>query len=164
MCAEPGRRRASFLNPDFRDLLEALSHEEALFLIVGAHALAVHGVPRATGDLDIWIRADPENAMRVWRALARFGAPMAEMNLTPTDLTEPGLVYQIGLPPRRIDLLTEISGVEFDEAWESRFLQRVGAIEAGFLGREDLLKNKRASGRLKDLADVEALEKRGSAR
>jgi hypothetical protein len=151
---------SSGLNQDFIDVLNALVLEGARFLIVGAHALAVHGVPRATGDLDIWVRTDPDNALRVWRALVRFGAPVEAMKIGPADLMQPGVVYQIGLPPRRVDVLTEISGLAFDEAWTSRVTQVVGAgAEVPFLGREALLENKRASGRAKDLADVEALER-----
>lgn len=129
-----------------------------VFLVVGAHALAVHGHVRATGDLDIWIRPDPENAERVWRALVRFGAPVEAMGLTIPDLSRPGTVYQIGLPPRRIDILTEISGVDFDEAWPSRVAEIVGDLQVPFLGREALVRNKKATGRTKDLADVESLE------
>ncbi|HET9225586.1 MAG TPA: hypothetical protein VFR31_02900, partial [Thermoanaerobaculia bacterium] len=104
-----------------------------MFLVVGAHALAVHGVVRTTGDLDIWVRPDPENAQRVWRALAGFGAPMEAMGLTIQDLSQPGTVYQIGLPPKRIDILTEISGVEFDEAWGSRTVQEADGLTIPFL-------------------------------
>lgn len=129
-----------------------------VFLVVGAHALAVHGHVRATGDLDIWIRPDPENAERVWRALVRFGAPVEAMGLTIPDLSRPGTVYQIGLPPRRIDILTKISGVDFDEAWSSRVAETVGELQVPFLGREALVRNKKATGRTKDLADVESLE------
>ncbi len=127
-------------------------------MVVGAHALAVHGYVRATGDLDIWIRPDPENAQRAWNALVRFGAPVEAMGLTVQDLASPGVVYQVGLPPRRIDVLTEISGIEFDAAWSSRVANPVGELAVPFLGREALLQNKKASGRAKDLADVEALE------
>jgi hypothetical protein len=154
----PGTPAIDGLNPDFSEILAALESEGASFLVIGAHALAVHGVPRATGDLDLWVRPDPENAHRVWRALVRFGAPVEAMAITPADFARPGLVYQIGLPPRRIDVLTEISGLGFDEAWTSRVVQRVGDLEVPFLGREALLKNKRASGRTKDLADLEALD------
>lgn len=140
--------------------MAALSAENAVFLVVGAHAVGIHGVPRATGDLDIWIRPDAENAPRVWRALVEFGAPVEATGLTPADLERPDTVYQIGLPPRRIDILTEISGVGFDEAWGSRVMSRVGGLEVPFLGREELLRNKKASGRLKDLADLEMLEQR----
>ncbi len=126
--------------------------------MVGAHALAVHGVVRATGDLDIWIRPDAENAERVWKALARFGAPMEAMGLTLQDLQQPGTVYQIGLPPRRIDILTEISGVGFSEAWETRVCEDLEGLTIPYLGREALTRNKQASGRIKDLADIELLK------
>src|SRR4249920_1497950 len=106
------------LNPDFRDLLSALSAEKAEFLVVGAYALALHGVPRATGDLDVWIRASSENARRVHRALAAFGAPLEEV--TPEDFTTPGRVFQIGVAPQRVDILTSIDGLTFDEAWKAR--------------------------------------------
>lgn len=141
-------------------MLVALQAEGAAFLIVGAHALAVHGVVRTTGDLDIWVRPDAENAERVWRALASFGAPMEAMGLTLQDLSKPDTVYQIGLPPKRIDILTEISGVDFDEAWGSKVLQEADGLTIPFLGRQALLRNKQASGRTKDLADIELLQKR----
>jgi hypothetical protein len=125
---------------------------------VGAHALAVHGVVRATGDIDIWVRPDVENAERVWKALARFGAPMEAMGLTLQDLQQPGTVYQIGLPPRRIDILTEISGVGFSEAWETRVYEDLDGLTIPYLGRKALTRNKQASGRIKDLADIELLK------
>lgn len=140
--------------------MAALIAENSVFLVVGAHAVGVHGVPRATGDLDIWVRPDAENAPRVWRALVEFGAPVEVTGLTPSDLEKPDMVYQIGLPPRRIDILTEISGVDFDEAWSSRVTSWVGDLEIPFLGREALLRNKKASGRPKDLADLDILERR----
>jgi hypothetical protein len=148
------------LNKDFRDILALLIAEEASFLIVGAHALAVHGYLRATGDLDLWVRPDPENAQRVWRALLRFGAPVDALNLSQTDFEKPGIVFQVGLPPRRIDILTEISGVEFAEAWSTRVMQVVADLEVPFLGREALMRNKRESGRDKDLSDLRALTKK----
>jgi len=95
------------LNPDFRDMLFALSSADAEFLLVGAYALAAHGLPRATGDMDIWIRRSEENAVRVWRALRRFGAPLT--GLTKDDLKTPNLVVQIGVAPRRIDILTSMT-------------------------------------------------------
>jgi hypothetical protein len=145
------------VNEDFLDLLRALLEAGARFLVVGAHALAVHGVPRATGDLDIWIDRDAANVRRVWEAVLRFGAPIEAMGITQGDLGAPGVVVQIGLPPRRIDLITEITGVRFPEAWDTRRSHRVGTLEIPFLGREQLIRNKRAAGRLKDLADLEAL-------
>jgi hypothetical protein len=145
------------VNEDFRDLLAALLSEGARFLVVGAHALAVHGIPRATGDLDVWIAGDAENARRVFEALVRFGAPMAAMGVTRADLSRPDQVVQIGLPPRRIDVLTSISGVSFEEAWSDRAVHDVDGVSVPFIGRAAFVKNKRATGRAKDLADLEAL-------
>jgi hypothetical protein len=113
------------VNEDFRDLLAALVAAGARFLVVGAHALAVHGIPRATGDLGVWIAAEAPNAERVFAALVRFGAPMAAMGVRHEDLTRSDQVVQIGLPPRRIDILTSISGVPFEEAWADRMTHEV---------------------------------------
>ncbi len=143
------------MNPDFTDMLSAFFAEGVEFLVVGAHAVAAYGHPRATGDLDLWVRASPDNAQRVMRALRRFGAPLHD--LTPEDLSTPDIVFQVGLPPRRIDILTSISGVDFDAAWRGRTTLRVGGLELPFISRDDLLANKRASGRPKDLADIWAL-------
>ncbi len=148
------------MNPDFEDFLRALTEVGARFLVVGAHALAVHGVPRATGDMDIWLETTVENADRVWRALAIFGAPAENLGITREDLVKPDMVLQVGLPPRRIDLLTGLSGLTFQDAWKDRVTQITGSVSVDFLGRSSLLLNKRATGRLKDLADIEALEER----
>jgi hypothetical protein len=149
---------SSGLNEDFLDVLEALCGKSADFVVVGAHAMAVHGVPRATGDLDILVRPSAENAGRVLAALRAFGAPIDDHGITAADLTVPGTVYQIGLPPRRIDILTQISGVTFDEAWDSRIALSVPGLEIPVLGRAALARNKRAAGRDKDLADLRLLE------
>jgi hypothetical protein len=148
------------LNQDFLDLLAALVQSEARFLIVGAHAMAVHGIPRATGDLDVWIARDAENADRVCAALARFGAPLAALGVSRDDLLREDQVLQVGLPPRRIDVLTSISGVAFDEAYPDRVTREIGGLAIPFLGRAALVRNKRASGRTRDLADLEALGER----
>ena len=145
------------LNPDFRDMLSALCEEGAEFLLVGAYALAAHGLPRATGDMDIWIRRSEENAARVWRALQRFGAPLA--GLTRDDLKTPDIVFQIGVAPRRIDILTSIDGVQFDEAWPNREAIVVEGLTIGVIGRSHLIRNKKAVGRPQDLADVAWLER-----
>jgi hypothetical protein len=146
------------VNEDFRDLLAALVAADARFLVVGAHALAVHGLPRATGDLDVWIASDPENAGRVWSALLRFGAPVAALGAGVEDLTRPDQILQIGLPPRRIDVLTSITGVAFEQAWRGRVVHDVSeGLRVPFLGRAELIQNKRAVGRAKDRADLEAL-------
>jgi len=146
------------LNEDFIDLLRCLLKEDARFLVVGAHAMAAHGVPRATGDIDIWIDRESPNARRVFQALANFGAPLAALNVSLADLSNPEGVIQIGLPPRRIDILTSISGVDFQSAWERRVTFRFSDLMVPVLGRADLITNKRAAGRPKDLADVSILE------
>ena len=143
------------MNQDFLDLLRAFAAHEVRFLIVGAYALALHGRPRATGDLDVWVEATPENASRVFAALADFGAPLTD--LTVDDFSRRGIVFQIGLPPARIDVLTDLSGLQFGEAWSERVLAAFGPEEAPFIGRAAFVKNKRACGRLKDLGDLESL-------
>lgn len=143
---------------DWADVLVALMEAGARFLVVGAHALAVQGVPRATQDLDVWVDPTPENAERVWQALTRFGAPLEDMRVDRADFVRPDTVVQIGLPPNRIDLLTAITGVaSFGSAWRERVETDIDGHLIPFLGRETLIANKRAIGRLKDLADVEAL-------
>lgn len=144
------------LNPDFRDMLSAFAAEDVEFLVVGAYALAAHGVPRATGDLDLWVRPSSENADRVLRALHEFGAPTTD--LTQEDLVSPDVVFQIGVEPRRIDILTSIDGVEFDAAWASREEIEVEGLPLPVLGKSDLIANKRTLGRPQDLADVARLE------
>ena len=144
------------MNPDFVDLLRAFADAEVRFLIVGAYALAVHGRPRATGDLDIWIDATPENAPRVMRALAAFGAPLGE--IAEADFARPGVVYQMGVPPGRIDILTELTALTFEQAWPDRVRRPFGEIEVDFIDRASFLRNKRATGRLRDLSDIEGME------
>jgi hypothetical protein len=143
---------------DFVDLLECLRVEGCDFVVVGAHALAAHGAPRATGDLDVFVRPTSDNAERTFRALLRFGAPVQAHGVTARDFSTPGSVYQIGLPPFRIDILTEISGVTYDEATRDAVTAHLGAALVRFMGLEAMIRNKRSAGRTKDLADVEALE------
>ena len=145
------------MNPDFEDFLRALTKSGARFMVAGAHALALHGVPRATGDIDIWIDPTVENADRVWKALSDFGAPVESLGITREDLVKPDMVIQLGLPPRRIDLLTGLSGVTFEDAWEDRVQHDMGLIQIPFIGRAALVVNKRHTGRLKDRADLEAM-------
>ena len=144
---------------DYVDMLRALVASGVEFLLVGAHAMAAHGVPRATIDLDLYVRASTENAPRVIAALRAFGAPLSAHGVTQEDFERSGTVYQLGLPPNRIDLITRISGVEFEEAWASRIITKIGDLEISVIGREPLLANKRASGRDKDLVDVRLLER-----
>jgi hypothetical protein len=149
------------LYPDFTDLLECLVAEKVAFLLVGAFAVAANGVARATSDLDVWVRADAENSARTYRALARFGAPLRAHGVEPTDFASPDAIYQLGLPPTRIDILTRIDGVTFDEAWPERIEAEIGGIPLSFLGLRALIRNKRASGRTKDLQDLEFLREAG---
>lgn len=149
------------LNEDYEDFLDALEATRARFLVVGAHALAAHGVPRATGDIDILVRADSEKAERVYRALLQFGAPVEQHGITPRDFAVAGDVCQMGLPPRRIDLLTRIDGVDFDQAWNGRATIVYAGRQLPVLGLDALVANKRASGRPKDLADLDLLRAAG---
>lgn len=148
---------ASGLDRDFLDILRALFEAGAEFLVVGAHAMALHGVPRATGDLDVFLRPTPRNAQRVMQALHTFGAPVAAHGVRQVDFETPNTVYQIGLPPRRIDLMTSITGVEFEEAWDSRQLAEISGMAVPFMGRDALIRNKKAAGRDKDLVDLRLL-------
>lgn len=148
------------LNSDFREMLSCLKDEEVEFIIVGAYALAAHGFPRATGDIDIWVRNSFENAQKVMRALMKFGAPLS--NLSEEDFTAPDIIVQLGVEPSRIDLLTGIDGIEFDEAWQNKVDVTVDGLEIDILSKEDLLKNKLATGRDKDWGDIAWLKKNQS--
>jgi hypothetical protein len=143
---------------EFVDLVQCLNDEACDFLIVGAHALAAHGTPRATGDLDVFVRADLDNAARVFRALARFGPPLSAHGVSVENFAASGTVYQIGLPPRRIDILTELSGITFQEGTVGAISAHLGGQPVRCIGLEALIRNKRAAGRAKDLADLEVLE------
>jgi hypothetical protein len=143
------------MNPDFVDLLRAFVAADVRFLIVGAYALALHGRPRATGDLDVWVDASSDNAARVMRALAAFGAPLSDISAD--DFSRPGVTYQIGVAPGRIDILTELTGLTFAEAWPDRMRRPFGDVEVDFIGREAFIRNKRATGRAKDLGDIEGM-------
>ena len=144
------------MNSDFKDLLSAFNANSVEYLIVGAYALAAHGRVRATGDIDIWVRAAPENARRVMKALAEFGAPLQDLN--EHDLAHPGLVFQIGIAPLRIDILTGIDGVEFNDAWAARLNIQFADQPVGVLSQAHLIQNTRTVGRAQDLADLEWLE------
>jgi hypothetical protein len=144
------------MNRDFVDLMRAFGAHEVRFLVVGAYALGVHGRPRATGDLDLWVDATPENAAKIITALAEFGAPLADV--TVEDFGRPGIIFQMGLPPRRIDVITALTGLTFAQAWPRRLRSTFGPVEVDFIGREDFITNKRATGRARDLVDVKSLE------
>jgi MFS family permease len=148
---------AMTLNRDFRDLFAALSEAGARYLLVGGYAVAFHAEPRFTKDLDVWAESTPENAVRVLQALRAFGAAVGD--LTAADLTRPGLVFQIGVPPNRIDVVTSIDGVTFGEAWAGQVETTYGDQTVPVIGRRHLIQNKRASGRPQDLLDIELLER-----
>jgi len=145
------------MNRDFVEMLSALNETGADFLVVGAHAVAAHGYPRATGDLDIWIRPTSTNARQVLSALKQFGAPISNISLE--DLSQPQTVFQIGVSPCRIDILTSITGVDFDQAWENKIEIRVNDLTVFCIGKQDLIQNKNVLARPQDLADVAALKK-----
>jgi predicted nucleotidyltransferase len=146
------------LSRDFNDLLRALSNAGAEYLIVGAHALGIHDRPRTTKDLDVWIRATPENAHRTWQALAAFGAPMDRLRVE--DLIDEDTIFEIGVAPLRIDILTSISGVTFDKAWPNRIEVERDGLRVPFIGVEDFLANKDASGRDQDIVDAANVRRR----
>ncbi len=144
------------LNEDYKDMLQALADEKVRYLLVDAYALAAHGYPRATMDMDIWVMPSPGNAEAVLRALRRFGTPL--QNLTPQDLQKEDTVFQIGVAPRRIDIITTASGLQFEQAFARSLAIDIEGIEVHVPSIADLIRNKRASGRTKDLADAEVLE------
>jgi hypothetical protein len=142
-------------NTDLIDLLAALNAEGAEYLIVGAYAFAFHGRPRATKDV-VFIGSDRENAQRVWRALVTFGAPLSD--LKPGDLSSPGTIYIMGRAPNQIDIITSIDGITFEEAWAERVASTYGGVSVNYIGRAELILNKKTVGRPQDLADVAYLE------
>jgi hypothetical protein len=148
------------LNQDFKEFAGLLNSNHAEFLIVGGYALAALGHPRYTGDLDFWVGYDPANAARVLKALDQFG--FGELGISLNDLTTPGKIVQLGYPPRRIDLLTSIDGVEFPSCYQRRWDVEADGQTLHFISLEDFKTNKRASGRLKDLADLESLQGRNT--
>ena len=145
------------INPDFRDLFAALNAASARYLLVGGYALAVHAQPRFTKDLDVWVEPTADNAARVHAALADFGAPLTE--LQPADLSTEGLIFQMGIPPNRIDVITTIDGVAFNDAWPSRLFAVYGDQSISVIGRAELIRNKRATGRPQDALDADVLER-----
>jgi len=144
------------LSPDFRELLECFDRHEVRYLVVGGWALAAHGVPRLTKDLDLWVWPDDGNADAVVRALEDFG--FAELGLARDDFISPDVVVQLGYPPNRVDLITTPSGVDFEQCWADRLSVTLDGLEVPFIGLEGLKANKRASGRAQDLVDVQVLD------
>jgi predicted nucleotidyltransferase len=144
------------LNKDYKEMLQCLLEENVRFLLVGAYAVAVHGFPRATKDIDFFVWATPENAANLMRALNKFGAPLDD--ISESDFSSEGIIFQIGNSPRRIDIITNISGIKFEQAYANRKAILIEGIEVPVISLQDLIANKRASGRMQDLADIEKLE------
>jgi len=144
------------LNQNFIDILSAFSEEKVEFMVVGGYAVAFHGFVRGTGDFDLWIRISEENAERVWKALVSFGAPL--FDLKKEDLMTPGMVFQMGMPPYRIDVINAVDGIDFDDAWPSRLFVKFDGLKIPVIAKSDLLQNKRTMNRAKDRADIIWLE------
>jgi predicted nucleotidyltransferase len=149
-------------NPHFTELLQRLNAHQVEFLIVGGYAVMKYTEPRFTKDLDIWIRNTPQNADRVYSALAEFGAPLEADGLTARDFENPDITYQIGRPPLRVDFITRIDGVVFQDAWVRRTAGRMADVDVYFIGPDDLIRNKEASGRTSDAEHLKLLRKRSS--
>ena len=150
------------MNGDWVDLLHEMSAAGVRFLLVGAHAVGVHGIPRATRDIDLWVEPTRENASRTIVALTRFGAPLGAIGVGRSDFEALDRVVEIGVPPNRIDLMTSLSGVpDFADAWGRRREATFSGVKVDVLGLDDLLRNKQASGRDKDLVDLRELGRLG---
>lgn len=144
------------LNKDFKEFIALLNEHNVQYIIVGGYALAFHGYPRFTKDIDLWILPNPENAERILAVLHDFG--FAPLDLAVEDFILPNKVIQLGQPPNRIDIMTSISGVNFEECYQATIEIELDGIVVRFIGLEDLIKNKRSTGRLRDLGDIEELE------
>lgn len=144
------------LNKDFREFIELLNAHEVQYIIVGGYAVAFHGYPRYTKDIDFWILPHPQNAEKLLAVLREFG--FSSLDLTVDDFSLPNKVVQLGNPPYRIDIVTSISGVSFLDCLPSSIETKIDDVDVRFIGLEDLKKNKRSTGRLRDLSDLEELE------
>ena len=143
------------LNQDFKEFIQSLNDHDVRYLIIDGYAVAFHGHPRYTKDLDIWIELGQGNAANILKALAQFG--FGSLGLTEDDFLEPDQIIQLGFPPSRIDILTTLEGVDFDECFASKTITTIDNIQMNFIDLENLKKNKKATGRLQDLADLENL-------
>ncbi len=139
------------LNKDYKEMLQSLLDNKVEFLVVGAYAMAAHGYPRATGDLDLWVFTSSENAGKVYKALAEFGAPLEQIGKD--SFSEKGIIFQIGVAPCRIDIITQISGVEFEQAYPKRKEIKIDGIKLPVISKADLIHNKESTGREKDKLD-----------
>lgn len=144
------------LNRDFKEFIKSLNENKVRYLVVGGYAVAVHGYPRYTKDLDIWIESRPDNADKIISALDQFG--FGSLDLQSEDFIEPDKIIQLGYPPNRIDLITSLPGVDFNQCFSQRVEIEIDGVQVNFIDLENLKKNKRASNRAQDLADLENLE------
>jgi predicted nucleotidyltransferase len=149
------------LNKDYKEMLQILLNNKVRFLVVGAYAMGAYGYPRATGDIDIWVEASSENSEKIHQSLSEFGAPLSEV--TKTTFCEEGIVFQIGVAPRRIDIITKIDGVDFNKAYSDKQKMEIEGIKIPFLSKEDLIKNKESTGREKDQLDAKYLRENNDA-
>jgi len=143
------------LNEDYKEMLQILLNNEVKFLVVGAYAMGAHGYPRATGDIDIWVEASLQNSKKIYKSLSEFGSPLSEV--TQETFTEKGIIFQIGVAPRRIDIITYIDGVDFPSAYQEKEEIDIEKLKIPFISKENLIKNKEATGREKDKLDANSL-------
>ena len=144
------------LNQDYKEMLSTLLEENVKFLLVGAYALAAHGYPRATGDIDIFVQPNEANAEKLYKALVKFGAPL--QNITIEDFSTPGTIFQIGVAPRRIDIINSIDGVAFEDAYNDRVIVEIESLPIPVLSKDNIIKNKNSTGRAKDKLDADTLK------
>lgn len=149
------------LNKDYKEMLQILLDNEVKFLIVGAYAMGAYGYPRATGDIDIWVEASPENSQKIRQSLSEFGAPLKD--ITENTFCEEGIIFQIGVAPRRIDIITKIDGVNFNRAYSEKQEIEIEGLAIPFLSKENLVKNKESTGRERDKLDAQYLRQNNSA-
>lgn len=143
------------LNKDYKEMLQILLKNKVKFLVVGAYAMGAYGYPRATGDIDIWIESSPGNSEKIYQSLSEFGAPISDIEQK--TFCEEGIIFQIGLAPRRIDIITKIEGVNFQNAYSDKREIEVEGIKIPFISKEDLIRNKESTGREKDKLDAKYL-------
>jgi len=145
------------LNKDYKEMLQILLKNKVKFLIVGAYAMGAYGYPRATGDIDIWVEASFENSKRIYKSLIEFGTPL--FNINEKTFAEKGIIFQIGIAPRRIDIITQIDGVDFAQSYKTKEIIEIENLKIPFISKKHLIKNKKATGRAKDRLDAEYLKK-----
>jgi predicted nucleotidyltransferase len=148
-------------SPHYKDLLQFFNDCQVEYLVVGGYAVMKYSEPRYTKDLDIWVKRSPQNSIRIFEALAQFGAPLEHDGITRETFSQTNVIYQIGIAPVRVDILTHLSGVDFEKAWQRRAAASFFGVAANFISLDDLIANKRAAGRASDLEDLKKMEKGG---